>query len=181
MNIKQAASIMSARGASKGGIARAKSLSARARRAIAKKAANIRWNKAQPPEYHVWVSMKNRCYNSHNKRHAIYGARGITVCARWRASFAAFLEDVGPRPSTLYSIERINNDGNYEPGNVKWATSTEQARNRRSNVILEFNGKRQHLSDWSKELGIKRTTLVMRLKCYGWSVDRALSTTVGKR
>jgi len=62
-----------------------------------------------------------------------------------------------------------------------WATSTEQARNRRSNVILEFNGKRQHLSDWSKELGIKRTTLVMRLKCYGWSVDRALSTTVGKR
>lgn len=84
------------------------------------------------PEYWIWQAMKQRCRNHRHKHYADYGGRGIRVCARWAASFAAFISDVGPRPSSRHSIDRVDNDGNYEPGNCKWSTSSEQARNRRS-------------------------------------------------
>ena len=83
-------------------------------------------------EYRIWTGMKTRCFNPNIKAFKYYGGRGITVCDRWRNSFPAFLEDVGRRPSDLHSIDRWpNNDGNYEPGNVRWATWSEQNRNKR--------------------------------------------------
>ena len=84
------------------------------------------------PEYAVWKMLKQRCLNPRARKYPDYGARGITVCERWRDSFVAFLADVGPRPGPGYSIDRFpDNDGNYEPGNVRWATAKEQAANRR--------------------------------------------------
>lgn len=82
-------------------------------------------------EYRIWSGIISRCETASNNQYHYYGGRGITICSEWRDSFAAFYADVGPRPGPGYSIDRINNDGNYEPGNVRWATPKEQAANRR--------------------------------------------------
>lgn len=82
-------------------------------------------------EYGIWAGIIKRCENRNNHAYPRYGGRGIGICAEWRHDFPAFLAHVGPRPSPVHSVDRINNDGNYEPGNVRWATPTDQARNRR--------------------------------------------------
>lgn len=87
--------------------------------------------KHHEPEYAIWTAMKNRCGNPSDKAWKNYGGRGIRVCERWRNSYLAFISDVGRRPSPELSIDRINNDGNYEPGNVRWATREQQQANKR--------------------------------------------------
>lgn len=133
--------------------------------------------------HRVWRQMRQRCTNSNDPRFSAYGARGIKVCKRWD-SFVLFLEDVGERPlgktsagRAAYQIERIDNDKGYEPSNVKWAHYIGQANNRRTNHLIEYNGERCTLSQWSKRLGIRPGTLLKRLKM-GWSLECALSSEV---
>jgi hypothetical protein len=89
-------------------------------------------NRFIPPEYAAWNGMLHRCFNPQCRDYPSYGGRGITVCLEWRQSFPAFLRSVGPRPSDQHSIDRINNNGSYEPDNVRWATKSQQNSNRRS-------------------------------------------------
>ena len=114
--------------------------------------------------YSSWVDMKDRCLNHHNSDYKNYGGRGIQVCKRW-LKFENFLENMGERPKSL-TLDRINNDGNYEPGNCRWATQTEQNRNSRHNRWIEYQGETKRLIDWSKELNIGIGALQYRLKRY---------------
>lgn len=112
------------------------------------------------PEYKSWEGMIGRCTNVKVKNYGNYGGRGITVCARWRSDFAAFLADVGQRPTVEHSLDRFpNNDGNYEPGNVRWATVTEQARNRRTNILASYCGEPRCVSEITEMSGLSRHTV----------------------
>lgn len=123
--------------------------------------------------YNVWATMRQRCSNPNHCQFADYGGRGITVCERWE-KFDNFLADMGHAPDGL-SIERIDNHGNYEPTNCKWATREEQGRNRRSNVLLTLNGRSMIAADWADEIGMPASSLLRRLDI-GWSEHRALTT-----
>lgn len=134
----------------------------------------------ETPEYAAWCNIKTRCTNEKRKDYDHYGGRGIKMCEKWINSFMAFYEDVGPRPDKDYTLERIDNDKNYEPGNVRWATRAEQGRNQRTNHVLEFNGEILTLADWAKRFDLHRTTIFSRLKA-GWSIEKALSTPPSPR
>jgi hypothetical protein len=125
----------------------------------------------------VWRAMIARCHNEKNGAYYRYGGRGIQVCQRWRESFEAFLADMGPRPSPKHQIDRINNDGNYEPGNCRWATVIVNSRNRSDNNRLTFNGETKTLAEWSEITGIPYGTLWKRLKD-GWTAERALTESL---
>ncbi len=124
------------------------------------------------PEYNVWRGMKTRCRN-----HVDYFGRGIRVCKKWINSFEAFYKDMGPRPSNLYSIDRINNNGNYEPSSCRWATRSQQCLNTRRNHHIKFKGKNKTITEWAKELKMDHMILVRRLKKY--PIDIALSPLRG--
>lgn len=117
--------------------------------------------------------MKNRCFRKQESSFAYYGGRGITVCKRWM-KFENFLADMGIKPENM-SLDRIDVNGNYEPGNCRWTTPTEQSRNRRDTLSLSFNGISATLAEWGEILDIKRSTLAQRYYVYGWSVDKVLS------
>ena len=125
------------------------------------------------PEYHVWASMIQRCTNKNNTRYHCYGGRGISVCERWH-TFPEFFEDMGPRPSRNHSIDRINNDGNYEPGNVRWATYVEQANNKRFNNLFSIEGRVDTLSNWARLLNVNPYSLVWQRVRHGMTVRHAL-------
>ena len=132
-------------------------------------------------EYRTWTWMKTRCYNPQCKDYLNYGGRGITVCDRWRNDFATFLADLGPRPSPQHSLDRFPNwEGNYEPGNVRWATTAEQSNNRRDTRRLTYEGATRTLHDWAMVTGISRRTIANRL-AKGWSLTRAFTTPVAKQ
>lgn len=128
-------------------------------------------------EYKAWGSMRDRCLNPTDKHYPNYGGRGIKICPLWLSSYPAFLEFMGRRPSPQHSLDRYpDNDGNYEPGNVRWATKKEQALNRRDSRILTFNGRSQNLQLWADEIGIDQSAIWLRIYKYGWSIDRALTS-----
>lgn len=131
------------------------------------------------PEYEVWKAMRARCESQHNKDFRHYGGRGISVCERW-GLFSAFISDMGRRPSQNHQIERLDNDGNYDPSNCVWATKADQANNNRRNVFLEFGGISLSLTEWSRRVGLIRSTLQHRINS-GWSVGKALTHPVGGR
>jgi hypothetical protein len=138
---------------------------------------------AGPPassEYRAWSSIKGRCFNPKDPRFEDYGGRGITVCAQWATNFLAFLADVGPRPSRAHSIDRIDNDGHYEPGNVKWSTAREQCSNRRSNRLMALNGQTKTAAEWARGAGLNPETLSARL-ARGWDLGRALAEPVKRK
>lgn len=124
------------------------------------------------PEYDAWRAISRRCNNPNDRAFHNYGGRGIRICDDWRKDFLAFFNHIGPRPSKLHTLERINNDGHYEPGNVRWATRREQAFNRRSNryiAIEEIDYTPQQLA---KQLGIKVNSLYWRMR--HWPMSRVL-------
>ena len=116
------------------------------------------------PTYETWTAMVIRCTSPGSVNYPRYGGAGITVCDRWRNSFENFLADMGERPSALYSLDRINNDGNYEPGNCRWATSKQQGNNRHSNRLITYLGQTKTLAEWCVELGVKRSAVFNRLQ-----------------
>jgi hypothetical protein len=120
--------------------------------------------------------MIQRCRPENPNSHK-YSERGISVCSKWRGSFAAFLADMGPMPSANHSLDRINNNGNYEPGNCRWATRSQQALNTRRNHLLEVDGVTQTISEWSELTGINYRTLTNRIQ-HGWTPDRTVATPV---
>lgn len=127
------------------------------------------------PEYWVWAAMLQRCGNEKNPGFKDYGARGIKVCESWR-SYGKFIADIGPRPSAKHSIDRIDNNGNYEPSNCRWIDSKTQNRNKRSNTVLEFNGERKLLCEWAEQTGLRMSLICNRLHKLGWTVERTLKT-----
>lgn len=128
--------------------------------------------------YQVWCGMIKRCENPRSKGFSNYGGRGIKVCERWRNSFEAFLKDMGPRPSSRHSIDRINSDGDYEPGNCRWATAKQQARNLRTNRLLTCRGQSKTLAEWAEERRIHSSTITRRIDFCGWSEEEAILTPV---
>ncbi len=132
---------------------------------------------AHSAEYATWSHMVNRCCNPNDSQYHDYGGRGITICTPWLNSFSAFYDDMGPRPSPDYSIDRIDNNLGYCKENCRWATRKEQNRNSRQNRLLEFDGKIMCVTEWSAETGISSSALRHRLDA-GWPVKRILTTPV---
>src|SRR3972149_2273014 len=119
-------------------------------------------------EYKSWSGMIQRCNNPRDIKYKNYGGRGIKVCERWRNSYENFLEDVGRKPEKSYSLHRINNDGDYEPNNVKWATPAEQSRYKTTSRYIMLNGISKCITDWCRIKKISRNVFYDRLR-RGWS------------
>ncbi len=130
--------------------------------------------------YQSWAAMKRRCLRPDCDHYHDYGGRGITICERWlgKDGFTTFLSDMGERTSRNHSIDRIDNDGNYEPGNCRWATAKEQRQNQRTGRMgkfIEFNGTRQCIKAWANAVGLEEATLYKRIS-RGWPLEEALNS-----
>lgn len=125
--------------------------------------------------YKTWIGIKNRCYNKNYSKFYLYGERGIKVCDRWleKNGFINFFQDMGHPPSPNHSIDRINNNGNYEPNNCRWATIHEQNRNTRFNINITQNGETHCVSEWARILNMKKSTIYNRLFS-GWKLEDSL-------
>lgn len=125
------------------------------------------------PLYNVWCTMKERCSNPNSQKYKDYGARGITVCERWKLSYQDFVDDMGPRPSDHHSIDRIDNDGNYEPSNCRWADAKTQRWNRPDIILFEHDGKITCVSDYAKLMGVSSKRMYKVMSTRGLSVEDA--------
>lgn len=131
------------------------------------------------PTYRSWQSMLSRCLNQNDDNFEYYGGRGIKICAAWQESFASFLKDMGERPAGL-SLDRKETDGDYTPGNCRWATTQEQALNRRSNVRITHAGVSQTATEWASATGKSRNTIYHRVGA-GWSAEEIITKPAGTR
>lgn len=131
------------------------------------------------PLYNTWLNMVQRCTDPTRQNYPRYGGRGVTVCERWM-DVANFIADMGERPAG-FTLERIDNAKGYSPENCKWASTKEQALNKRQAHHLTLNGRTQTIREWADELHIKYSTLACRVDLYGWSDEKALTTPVAKR
>ena len=134
---------------------------------------------SKSPEYRSWSGMHTRCKNPLAKNFKNYGGRGIKVCDRWE-SYGAFLSDMGRRPGPKYSLDRIDNNGDYAPENCKWSTPIEQSSNKRNNHFIEHDGLRLTLAEWSRRTGINAATIWTRL-VFGESPEYALKRDKPRR
>lgn len=126
------------------------------------------------PIYAVWLTMRRRCDSPNVPCYHLYGGRGIKVCKRWE-QFSNFVEDMGERPHGA-QIDRIDNDGDYEPSNCKWSTRKEQCRNRKTNKIITINGVSKCLADWVLESPVSKNTILSRIYNLQWDVEKAIFT-----
>lgn len=132
--------------------------------------------------YSSWKHMKERCGNPSCRGYRYWGGRGIAVCDEWKNDFLAFKEwALANGYKEGLTIDRIDNDGNYEPSNCRWTTMAEQSRNRNYTNKLTYNGETKILADWARETGVSATTIYMRINAYGWSVEKALTTATQKK
>jgi hypothetical protein len=126
-------------------------------------------------EYRAWVHIKSRCYNPKVPSYAYYGAKGVAMHPEWKESFEAFLSYIGHAPSKEHSVDRIDNSKGYEPGNVRWATRSEQANNKTTNAMYTINGVTKTLAMWCAEYGMDWDLVWSRINAHGFDVERALT------
>lgn len=129
--------------------------------------------KSRSRTYHIWIGMKNRCFNKKVIAFPRYGGRGITVCDHWM-KYEHFVEDMGEAPDGM-AIDRINNDGNYEPGNCRWTTMLVQARNSSKNTLITAFGETHCASEWAEKFGLNGSTILHRIRRLNWSPEKAMS------
>lgn len=141
---------------------------------------NTKHGRSGTSEYNTWLTIQRRCYEPTFIGYANYGGRGIAVCASWRDSFEAFFADMGLKPSKAHTIDRKNTNGNYEPDNCCWATRTQQANNKRNNVLLTLADVTLTVSQWAVRTGMATNTIWTRLRLH-WPVERALTAPIRHR
>lgn len=143
------------------------------------KCAGTKHGEFRKSEYITWNGMIDRCSRAKHPWFHRYGGRGIYVCERWMI-YDNFLADMGRKPTPKHSLDRINNDGNYDPSNCRWTTQSNQIRNTSVNRIIEFNGKSQCLAAWSDETGLSMSLIKGRIDNFQWSISDALTTPAGR-
>lgn len=130
------------------------------------------------PIYQTWLDMKKRCTNPKSNEYHNYGGRGIKISEKWINSFQNFFDDVGDIPFPNAQIDRIDNDGNYELGNIRWSTVEENQRNKRNNHLVTYKGETMCVADWAVRLGIKSSILFARLSKPSYTVEEAFTLPV---
>lgn len=152
----------------------------RSREVVAQRnAASATHRQTKTAMYQTWKGMLDRCRNPNNEHFSDYGGRGILVCPEWETNFERFLSDVGPKPSALHTLDRMDTDGPYSPSNCRWATRVEQARNRRNGVYVEHGGVRMLLIEWCEKFGCDYYRARARIFDCGWPFELALFAPKG--
>ena len=147
-------------------------------KSIAPKLSNTKHGMSHTTTHKIWCDIKSRCFCLNDPAYKNYGGRGITMCDRWKNSFEAFYEDVSKLPhfnEKGFTLDRIDNDGNYEPNNVRWVDRITQGNNKRNNRLISYNGETHTMAEWAKIKGLNYKTLSCRLYD-GWDISRALET-----